>query len=312
MNPLKLLRTQIGKYILYKFWTLHGLVLKKNKKYENIHKGEKCLIFGNGGSLKLLDFNKLPKYRKIVCTYNLVDKRFNKNNTPDYCIFSYPYGNYPIAWSWLNNNFIINYIGKITKKIIRDNPTVIFFHNLTNYYSYFKKPKNLNFYYNLSRKNNLSYDLSNDFQYDKSALEIMIGTAKYMGFSEAILLGCDYLGHPIGYGHFYSKDKTNYNLKDEFHDGDEQKKFQLRLKKSAGDLIITVVLPNKIISKEFKTISTEEFSNSPEIYQENIDIIKNDYLPLMLKGEEKKVIYMSGDLEKLHGVTLDKWLELKK
>jgi hypothetical protein len=32
----------------------------------------------------------------------------------------------------------------------------------------------------------------------------MLGVAKYMGFSNAILLGCDYLGSPPVMGHFYA------------------------------------------------------------------------------------------------------------
>ena len=58
--------------------------------------------------------------------------------------------------------------------------------------------------------NNSSFDLSNDFDYLDGSLDVMIGIAKYMGFSKAILLGCDYLGQPKVDGHFYSDEKPDH------------------------------------------------------------------------------------------------------
>ena len=81
-----------------------------------------------------------------------------------------------------------------------------FFISITNLYSFTKTIKNLHYLPVKSvgknnSSNNSSFDLSNDFNYLDGSLDIMIGIAKYMGFSKAILLGCDYLGQPKVDGH---------------------------------------------------------------------------------------------------------------
>ena len=62
--------------VLNIFWSFHKAVVQKNLKYQNIHKGQTCLIFGNGGSLKYYDLSAIgEKNFSIGCTYSLADKR---------------------------------------------------------------------------------------------------------------------------------------------------------------------------------------------------------------------------------------------
>lgn len=306
MKYLSFLRNKYMRFLFHAFWNLHRFVVSNNKKFKNKHTNEKCLIFGNGGSLKLLDFKAIqPHYLKIGCTYNLIDKRFINTNKLDYCIFSYPYGLFPIVWAINHQSFIWNVIGKIHKKIIKQNDDVTFFHSLTNYYSYFKNPKNLNFFYNFNKKKCDSFDLDHDFNYTGSALEIMIGTAKFMGVKDLFLLGCDYLGDPIGYGHFYASGNIDYSIQDEFHAGEVQLNYQKRIKKICEGLNVTVVLPKNVNCKLFDTLSIEEFLSSPEIYQENMEILRDDFVPLLREGQNKRIIYFENDYKQMWGISVE-------
>ena len=312
LQILKILRTTFFRKILNIFWKTHTFALKKNKKFLNISTNDTALVFGNGGSLKFLNFRGLPDHIKIGCTYSLLDKRFEGKNKLDYCIFSYPYGLFPVVWSVMQNNFVTNTIGKIHKKIINQNKDVIFFHSLTNYYSYLRKPKNLFFFHNINQKKELSHNLASDFNYNSSALEIMIGLAKYIGIKKIYLLGCDYLGDPIGYGHFYSAGKLNYDLQDEFHSGEEQKKYINKIKEVSEGLKVNVVLPKNIKCSHFNVITIEKFSLHQEKYMENKEILRHEYIPLLEEGQNKNVIYYENDYKKLSGLTIEEFLEKER
>ena len=42
-------------------WSFHKSVVQNNLKYQNIHKGQTCMIFGNGSSLKYYDLAVIDK-----------------------------------------------------------------------------------------------------------------------------------------------------------------------------------------------------------------------------------------------------------
>ena len=109
-----------AKKLLVFFWYLHSFALWKNRKFKNLHKGETCLIFGNGSTLKKLDFNTIKKIPSIGCTYSLIDKRFRSFGL-DYCAVPENYFFYPIRRDSYLPKIVKNYIGRIMLKIIKLN-----------------------------------------------------------------------------------------------------------------------------------------------------------------------------------------------
>ncbi|SVE15729.1 uncharacterized protein METZ01_LOCUS468583, partial [marine metagenome] len=198
------------------FWKLHKKIVRKNLKFKNIHKDETCLIVANGGSLKSYDISNISDLPAIGCTYTLIDKRAQSLNFK-YFIFSEQYLFYSLFYNFQSAykkkfRFQKNIIRKIFEKTIARNPNINYFINLTNYYSEVSRNPNINYFYHFGDSTSDSYDLAGNFSAMQGALEIMLSTAQYLGFSKAILLGCDYLGKPVIRGHFYADSKPFYGV----------------------------------------------------------------------------------------------------
>ena len=285
----------VFKYIFYYFWQFHFSVLRKNKSFKDKHKGETCYIFGNGASLKFFDISKLPKHITIATTFSLFDKRM-KYMKPEYYILPDQYNFYPFTIDrdkYGNKikglSLTVNYLSTIFKKIINDNPETLFFTSITNFYSFMRRPKNLNYFAVTNIfKNELSkpsYDLSKDFNCLDGSLDIMIGTAKYLGFSKAILVGCDYLGTPKYEGHFYSDESPYYgkSIHREYLD---------RIKSISSGIELMTIFPDDIKSSLFKLKSIKEFNNIIEKYINNYDIISPKDLNLLRNAADNRQLHM--------------------
>ena len=272
--------------VLNIFWTFHKAVVQKNLKYQNIHKGQTCLIFGNGGSLKYYDLSAIEKKNlSIGCTYSLADKRMSGLEM-NYCVIPSAYFFYYFRIHSLSKKFVINLIGKIAKKIISKNTNTRFFVSLTNYYSLFFRSNNLSYFHHFEDKTSGSYDLAGNFSNVSSALVMMISLAKFMGFAKVILLGCDYLGSPALGGHFYSDSIPSY--------GADQPQYVARIKKVVGelDLDVVVILKKGNSCPVFESVTFEEYFGAPEYYQSNTEIIDEEYLIMMRKACQLNQIYM--------------------
>lgn len=271
------------KKVLNRFWSFHKAVVLKNLKYQNIHKDQTCLIFGNGGSLKYYNLAAIKKYPSIGCSYSLADKRMAALEMT-YCVTSDSYLLYFFRQHSYSNKIIVNFIGPILKKIIRKNINTQFFTSLTNYYSFLRRPNNLSYFHHFGDKTSGSYDLAGNFSNCSGALEIMISLAKYMGFSKVILLGCDYLGSPKLEGHFYSDSIPVY--------GKDDPQYVARIKEVAGELDVLVILPKGSSCPVFKTATFEEYFGAAEAYQSNIEIVDEEYLMMMRKAALNNQIYL--------------------
>ncbi len=287
---------EILKFFLKYFWNLHLSKIRKNTKFKNIHKGKTCYIIGNGASLKYLDVTKLPKKTTIATTYSLFDDRVSKIK-PNYYVIPDQYNFYPITYNRRLKDedgrkilFSYNYLAKIFKKIIIENGETSFFISITNLYSFTKTIKNLHYLPVKSvgknnSSNNSSFDLSNDFNYLDGSLDIMIGIAKYMGFSKAILLGCDYLGQPKVDGHFYSDEEP-------FYGKPIYSNYLDRIKKASKGIELLVILKEGVKSNIFSSKSFFEFSGHKEEYKNNYDIINQQNLNLLREAADNKQLFM--------------------
>ena len=271
--------------IVDKFWSLHRRVVRRNLKYKNIHKGQTCLIFGNGGSLKYYNLDAIGESTSIGCTYALADKRMAALGLT-YCVVPDSYFFYYYRRGSFSVMPAVNWIGPILKNIIGKNVDTKFFSSLTNYYGFLTRPKNLSYFHHFGDKTSGSYDLAGNFSYCSGGLDMMIGFAKYMGFSKAVLLGCDYLGSPKFEGHFYSDSIPFY--------GDDDPEYVERIKKISGELDILVILPKGSACSAFKSSTFEEHFGAAEVYQSNIDIVDKEYLSMMRKAALNNQIYLRG------------------
>ncbi|WP_231970521.1 hypothetical protein [Polynucleobacter necessarius] len=265
------------------FWLLHMSIIQKNTKWKGLHSGETCLIFGNGASLRYYNIADITKMPSIGCTFSLVDNRMVKFGL-DYCVVPEPYFFYPVRRDSRSDAIVRNYIGKIMMKIIKRNKKSRFFCSITNYYAFMHRFGNVSYWYHGGAKSSESFDLSGKFGRCTGALDMMLGVAQYMGFSKAILIGCDYLGNPVMGGHFYADDIPKYENADITYAN--------RIKGVAADLDILVLLPKGSKSSLFKSMSFEEYFNTQEKYHENFEIVDDQYLSMMRIAASKIQIVM--------------------
>ena len=271
------------KKMLSFFWGLQGYKVRANSKFKNIHSGETCLIFGNGASLKYYDFSILPDHKVIGCTFSLVDKRFRKLNVK-YNFFSEPYVFYPFVYNYYTDKIQKNPMISIFKKMISENKDVTFFTSITNSLYSFFKPKNLSYWHHFGLKDFSSNDLAGKFSTSSTTLDGMLGMARYMGFSKALILGCDYLCSPKMEGHFYAN-KVPIS-------GKEDLEYVKRIQKSVGDLEVLVICPKGVSALVLPSITFEEYFGVPEAYQKNTEIIDKEYIDLIQAGADAKILWV--------------------
>jgi hypothetical protein len=268
------------------FWLIHASIIKENSKWKDLHSCETCLIFGNGASLKYYKIANITKIPSIGCTYSLADSRLVKFEL-DYCVVPEPYFFYPVRRDSRTDSIVKNYIGKIMMKIIRRNLKTRFFCSITNYYAFMHRFGNVSYWYHGGEKSADNFDLAGKFGRCAGALDMMLGVAQYMGFSKAILIGCDYLGDPVMGGHFYADDQPKYEKADATYAN--------RIKGVAADLDILVLLPKGSKSTAFKSMTFEEYFNTTEHYHKNSEIVDDEYLSMMRIAATKKQIVMCVD-----------------
>ena len=174
---------------------------KKNKKFKNILNGKDLYIVGNGASLKYYDLKVLKD--KNVMTSNALF--FHKDFKYLSSIF-YVIGHPGIFFSYWKHQ----YLKKITKNLLGLNykekmskfkdKNITYFTPLINSLS--ALPFNINYLYSKSNKT-LSYDASNNFNFNAGSLSYMLGLAAYMKPDKIYLISVDYTMNPELSGHFF-------------------------------------------------------------------------------------------------------------
>ena len=119
----------------------------------------------------------------------------------------------------------------------------------------------------------------------QGALEIMLSTAQYLGFSKAILLGCDYLGKPVIRGHFYADSKPFYGV-------NYLPEYCQRIKSITKNIDLLVILPEGITSTDFDFKSYEEYFDLKRNDKKNIDFIDDEYIEMLREAGDAWQVYM--------------------
>lgn len=115
----------------------------------------------------------------------------------------------------------------------------------------------------------------------------MLGVAKYLGFSKAVLIGCDYLGTPPFFGHFYADRKPFYEA-----DEDYLVEYRARLKVAAEGIDVTVIVPEGSTSLDFKYDSYENYFGLERKYRENAEFVDSEQLDLLREAARSRQVYM--------------------
>ena len=170
-------------------------LIAKNSEFKNIHKNKRCFIFGNGPSLKNLDFSIFGNEYTITVNQLPKNHNFYKLKT-----------NYHV---WADENFFklddskpedMEIIQTMKAVNCKDNKPVVFYKDTA---------RNMVRKYSLDEELDIKYyaqgcweiwDTKNYFEFDEpvpgfgTVVHYCICLAVYMGFSEIYLLGCDCTG----------------------------------------------------------------------------------------------------------------------
>jgi hypothetical protein len=253
-------------------------VLQRNKKFESLHQGESCYIFGNGASLKYFDLKKFADKIAIGCGGLFLHHNFEMLNIK-YYYESHPFFYYPYWINPYSHKLTANILGIFYKQKMSSYKNISFFVNMSNYYGI--GGDNVYYLHHFSQpfKSYTECRMDDKFTSMASALAGMLGIALFMGFTDITLVGCDYTFLPKGEGHFYDfgkspdiLDKVPYN--------------KLYLLDAARQADIRVVTPHDGYRGHLLPyITYKDLTGCEPEYKENHEIVsKSNLLTLSKSG----------------------------
>jgi len=167
--------------------------IQPNIELKDRYKGERCFIFGNGPSLKTLDFS--PFAYEYTFTVNQITKN------PQFAKLKTNFHVWQDERIFLEENFQSpEFVNTLNDVETADNKPFVFYRaSLKRLIDKYNITSSLNKYYFLPIKPKV-YNLNNHIDYSKivydypTVVQTCICLAVYMGFSEIYLLGCDCTG----------------------------------------------------------------------------------------------------------------------
>lgn len=183
----------------------NGVSFKHNKKFKDIHKGERCFILASGPSVKTQDLSGLENEICIAVSHFHLHKDIKKIK-PKYHVLAPQHKPFTFDDSskyfedflkYYNEEEVTYFLGITPYKysyteLIRNNPK----YNLSNinYLNYYY-PERLN---EKNYKNPKIWDITKNLFSISTVVYSAIQVAAYMGFKEIFLIGCDhdYIKHP--------------------------------------------------------------------------------------------------------------------
>lgn len=240
---------------------------KQNLKFKDIHKGETCYIIGNGVSLKSMSLDRFSDKVSIGSNSLFFHKDFKKLDCKYYQI---PPSFFFLPYRRFYGKFQKNYLSGLYRKKINSYTGTHFFTSIYNRFS--MRANNVSYEHHFGKKDwDKNYlELDGAFSCMSGATRAMIGTAIYMGFEKAIMVGVDYTFSPSLNHHFYDKgcgvQKTG-QLYDELFFKSIQEKIDL----------LTITLDGyKSEMLNYKTYY--EYTGDNENYKENTELVDVEIL----------------------------------
>jgi hypothetical protein len=253
-------------------------ILAENLKYKNIYKDEECYLIGNGISLKWFDLKKFANKKSLVCNWMYLHNQFKYLNVVGDCA-THPFLFYPFLTNPGDNKFGVNKIGKYMIESGKlDDRNYPVFSSISNY-PVLKKYNNIAYLHRFDYLNDLNkIDMSGIFSLMSGSLEVLLGSAIYMGFKKINLVGMDRIFAPPYGPHFYEKGTQKIGRYD----------YDFRVKRYQSlfsdieklhNLEIRAILPSWGEYKSGKFIYYNELFECQEKYRENHDLVN----PMKLK-----------------------------
>jgi len=243
--------------------------LSKFDEFYGRNAGQECYIFGNGPSLKWMDLNQFTDRPSIAVNFLFFHKEACVLNIP-YCAIIEPYFFWPIMFygSFWKPKFYVQHIQQAVRKSIVQNPSTLFFLNVSNY----PVIRFHNVFY-VCRWYKPPFETRNPFKdrldYPYGSFEFQIALAIYLGFKKAYLVGSDKTHIPSRGRHFYDKGEgTKENIKDFFREYIDYAKQYIEL--------VTVTLDG--VSDTMDYITYEGLTGKKPAYRENYEIVDRDKL----------------------------------
>jgi len=245
--------------------------LKRNIKFRNIHKGESCYIFGNGISLKDMDFRKFDDKVSIGCGYLFLHNDFDALNMKYYTEIE-PFWFYPFWKSRGTGRIERNRNSALQKRILKEYPDINFFTSLSNRFAIAGDRIYYLHHFDVPEAGSKTFDMAGMFFF-RGALHVMIGMAIYMGFEKAYLVGCDYTHSPQRILHFYEKGKGKIQYNDD-HNTDF-----FKVAREFIDLV--TVTTNGATSKTLDYVDYRDYTGVDPMFRENTELVKKEYLDVL-------------------------------
>lgn len=226
----KALSHKLGSYLYFRRNRDVKELLKINIDLKDKYKGKRCFIFGNGPSLKSLDFSKFKD--EYTFTVNLLTKHPNYEKLKT---SFHMYADENFFYKDSTDAEIKEVVEAIKKINTKDNKPICFFKNTAS--DFLKKcglDNMLNIRY-FAQGAWEQWDSRNYFSFDDlvpgfgTVVQYCICLAVYMGFSEIYLLGCDCTGIINAIEGWMNLDNSgNQNLQYAYKVSEDEKKIHQR------------------------------------------------------------------------------------
>jgi hypothetical protein len=248
------------------------------EKFNNIHEGETCYIFGDGPSIKWFDLNEFRDHPAICCGMIPFHKDFAKLNAKYYVLIE--------PWLFVSKILqpkILHDLRQIAAEykkcidILRDKEIFI---NLSNIFS--MSGANINYVYQkLPKPRNRTDQLVNQLDCFGGSFHASLTLAYYLGFKKIYLVGFDaWTIQPARALHWYELGDGEFfnttNFASEF----------LELLKSTID-IYTISKDGQ--SCNVKNISYETYTRKTPAYKENHELLSERSLHVLATYPKYKI-----------------------
>lgn len=245
-------------------------ILRKVSKFNGMHKGESCYIFGDGISIKSMNLALFDDKKSIATNYFPFHKDFNTVNC-EYCIINAPHFFNPyFGYSAIQRKHL-NGMAKNYKTLINARPQVNYFFDLSNYP--FVRGQNVFYTFRNIPDSRLPANfIGKRINCFSGVARAAIFLSIYMGFDHVYLVGFDYTHVPSRSLHWYEKGQgifcpnENYN-KDFFE-----------VAKEFID-ITTITLDGT--SDFINHITYKAYTGCEPVFSENTELIHEDYLKVL-------------------------------
>lgn len=192
-------------------------LLKQNEEFRDIHKGQRCFIFGNGPSLKDVDFSMFENEFVFTVNRSMTDPNFHKLKS-NYHFWMDENGFGLRSEISVDSNVFLDEM-----KLLKNTENIVFFIPLS--VAHYAETNNLNEYAKVAYiesfwnyRNLKKLDMSKVTPGFSTVVQYAVEAAIYMGFTEIYLLGCDNtviisilntaIGKSFSNLHYYEEEKN--------------------------------------------------------------------------------------------------------